>query len=187
MNDNIPYRLGAILVCKGVISEEQLSAAVLKQREASPPKPLGQVLIDMKLVSQRQLNQCLKRQKCLRWYAALAAIISAPSAAYAQDISIEDCEEYKYTKVSQVDNEGFHLDGHAHFESRHTNRNTPDLFASDKATFSLSGSIAVKAAMKTAAKLMWNQYSESDAQKTQFDFAVASSNQGYGIIMQVRY
>jgi hypothetical protein len=183
MPDQFPYRLGSLLVCRGIITEEQLSTAVLTQRSYNPPKPLGRVLVDLGYVHERDLRRCLKRQRCIRWYAAVAALISAPSAAYGQDLSIEDYPQYQHTKVAELDNEGFHLDAEGHYQ----NRTDPDIFITSQGSTTLSGSLAVTAAMQTAAKLLWRAYSPSDEEKTQFDFAVAASSKGYGLMMSVNF
>lgn len=176
MSNQIPYRLGALLVCRGFISEEQLVQAVIQQRSYTPPKPLGKVLIDMGIVTEKQISSCLQRQKCLRWYAAAAALISAPSAAFCQDMSIEDLPEFQHTQVSQVDSEGFHLDAKGHKDN---------ILVQDTVFQGnyLSGSNAVDAAMKTAAKVLWNSYAQGGVESTQFDFSVSASENSYGVKM----
>lgn len=180
MSNQIPYRLGALLVCRGFISEEQLAQAVIQQRSFDPPKPLGKVLIEMGLVTEKQISGCLKRQKCLRWYAAAAALISAPSAAFCQDMSIEDLPEFQHTQVSQVDAEGFHLDAVDHKD---------DIVLEDGVFQGnyLSGSNAVDAAMKTAAKVLWNSYAQDGVETTQFDFSVSASDNSYGVKMIMNF
>lgn len=55
--------LGEILVREGLINEEQLSTALLVQRETEPTTPLGQILVRQGAITQRQLNNVLERYR----------------------------------------------------------------------------------------------------------------------------
>lgn len=55
--------LGEILVREGLISEGQLSSALLIQRETEPTTPLGQILVRQAAITQRQLNNVLDRYR----------------------------------------------------------------------------------------------------------------------------
>jgi len=67
-------RLGDLLRERGLLSESQIQSAVALQQQSG--KPLGQVLVDMRLLSQRQLDRTLKQQSLLR-NALLTAVLSA--------------------------------------------------------------------------------------------------------------
>jgi type IV pilus assembly protein PilB len=54
-------QLGTIMVKAGLISDQQLQEALHIQREQEAYKPLGQILIDQKLVSAKQLNMLLDK------------------------------------------------------------------------------------------------------------------------------
>ncbi|MGQ0527845.1 MAG: transglutaminase-like cysteine peptidase [Alphaproteobacteria bacterium] len=62
-------RLGELLVLKGLITDEDLKSALAVQREARTP--LGRILVDNNLISQRQLSFVLVRQTALRASTAL--------------------------------------------------------------------------------------------------------------------
>src|SRR5215510_3637037 len=55
--------LGEILVREGLITEGQLSSALLVQRETEPTTPLGQILVHQGVITQRQLNNVLDRYR----------------------------------------------------------------------------------------------------------------------------
>ncbi len=54
-------RLGELLVQEGLVTEEQLDAALQEQRERGAYVPLGQILVAWKLVTPRQLTLLLDR------------------------------------------------------------------------------------------------------------------------------
>ncbi len=54
-----PRRLGDLLVAKGYLSDEQLQAALTKQKQASRHKLLGEVLVELEFCSEDQIVECL--------------------------------------------------------------------------------------------------------------------------------
>jgi len=59
-----PVRIGDLLVKNGLITKDQLAAAIKQQESAEGPKPLlGQVLIQMGMVTQEVLDQVVADQK----------------------------------------------------------------------------------------------------------------------------
>lgn len=61
------FKLGEILVRKGYLSPEALQQALDKQ-ELTPPErrlPMGQILLDLGLLSDAQLLECLEIQRKL--------------------------------------------------------------------------------------------------------------------------
>lgn len=61
------FKLGEILVRKGYISPEALQQALDKQESTPPEKrqPMGQILLDMGLLTDAQLLECLDIQRKL--------------------------------------------------------------------------------------------------------------------------
>jgi hypothetical protein len=55
--------LGEILIREGLISEGQLTTALMVQRETEPTTPLGQILVRQGVITQRQLNNVLERYR----------------------------------------------------------------------------------------------------------------------------
>jgi type II secretion system (T2SS) protein E len=55
--------LGEILIREGLINEDQLSTALMVQRETEPTTPLGQILVRQGAITQRQLNNVLERYR----------------------------------------------------------------------------------------------------------------------------
>lgn len=64
------FRLGELLIEKGLISDTQLTEAIALQKQ-SAGKQLGQILIDYGYISERQLRKALRRQGRLRLFAAV--------------------------------------------------------------------------------------------------------------------
>lgn len=64
------FRLGELLIEKGLISDAQLTEAIALQKQ-SEGKQLGQILIDYGYISERQLRRALRRQGRLRLFAAI--------------------------------------------------------------------------------------------------------------------
>lgn len=56
-------KIGEILIREGLISEVQLQKAVLVREESPAYKPIGQILVDQKAITQKQLNILLDRFK----------------------------------------------------------------------------------------------------------------------------
>lgn len=94
-----PYRLGDLLIKKHVIAVWQLDEAL--QFQKSNGLQLGEALIALGYVSQRQINKALKKQNYIRLYAACAAFFMAPfSVCQADTDSISDLPEYSFTQVA---------------------------------------------------------------------------------------
>lgn len=95
-----PYRLGTLLVEKHLISENQLDKALVFQKQHD--LQLGQALIEMGMLTDRQLKKALKKQNCVRMYAACAAFFMAPFSmmCQAQNDDIESLPEYAHTQVA---------------------------------------------------------------------------------------
>jgi hypothetical protein len=96
-----PYRLGTLLVEKHLISQDQLDKALLFQKHND--LPLGQALIQLNMLTERQLKRALKKQSRIRLYAACAAFFIAPFSmmCQAQDSDgIETLPEYTHTQVA---------------------------------------------------------------------------------------
>ncbi|WP_249384002.1 hypothetical protein [Chitinivorax sp. B] len=77
--------LGQVLINKGLVSETQLSLAIDHQR--STGKKLGEILQEWNLVSQRQLQGALRRQRNLRLAVAVATTLLGPLQAMAVSYS----------------------------------------------------------------------------------------------------
>ena len=71
-------RLGDLLVDKGYLSEENLQAALAKQREGSRSKLLGEILVDEKFCSEDQIVECLAAEYGVP-YAKLEARLFDPA------------------------------------------------------------------------------------------------------------
>ena len=96
-----PYRLGDLLIKKHLIADEQLSEALRYQKDRD--LQLGEALIELGYVTQRQINRALKKQNYIRLYAACAAFFMAPfSLCQAEPDRIEDLPEYSYTQVADA-------------------------------------------------------------------------------------
>jgi len=97
-----PYRLGTLLVEKHLITADQLDSALSFQQENS--LPLGQALIELGMITDRQLKRALKKQSRVRLYAACAAFFMAPFSmmCQAQDDDIEHLPEYSFTQVADA-------------------------------------------------------------------------------------
>lgn len=80
-------RLGRLLVNRGYITEEQLTQALVEQRESGIR--LGEVLTSAGWITQRELDRTLKHQNRYRYTAAFAAMVVAPLqplAAFASPV-----------------------------------------------------------------------------------------------------
>jgi len=96
-----PYRLGDLLIKKHVIGTWQLDEALRFQRTHN--LQLGQVLIQLGFVTQRQINRSLKKQNYIRLYAACAAFFMAPfSVCQADNQSISELPEYSFTQIADA-------------------------------------------------------------------------------------
>lgn len=69
-------RLGQILIRKGYISPEQLDEAI--QRSVSHDKPLGEYLIEHRMLSRWQLRRALSSQSRRRLSASLSVVLLTP-------------------------------------------------------------------------------------------------------------
>jgi len=99
----VKTRLGDILVKKGLISDEQLQSAIGAQK--SSHLQLGEILIEMQCVTQRQINRALKVQSKLR-NAVLTSILSLSPLALvgcgSGGSGGEDAAETNKPSVEQV-------------------------------------------------------------------------------------
>ncbi|KRW60013.1 hypothetical protein [Pseudomonas sp. TTU2014-080ASC] len=69
-------RLGQILINKGLITRQQLDAAITIQLTSN--KRLGEILIEQGLLTERQLKKALSKQTNLRLAATLVAALLSP-------------------------------------------------------------------------------------------------------------
>src|SRR5690606_12066486 len=69
-------RLGRLLVNRGYVTESQLEAALVEQRQTG--RKLGEVLVAQGLISERNLTRTLRHQSCYRYAAAFVAMAVAP-------------------------------------------------------------------------------------------------------------
>ncbi|WP_165668254.1 hypothetical protein [Metapseudomonas otitidis] len=95
MSNHQNSRLGQILVNKGLITTQQLDAAIKAQLTSD--KRLGEVLIEQGLLSKRQLEKALKRQSNLRLAATLVAALLSPFqmvSAQAQQLPSAMSQDY---------------------------------------------------------------------------------------------
>ena len=113
-----PYRLGCLLLQKQLINQQQLDAALIHQRQAGIA--LGEALVDLNIVNERQIKRALHKQSRIGLYAACVAFFMAPfSVCHASNDKIEHLPEYYYTKVADCptlnkhteDFEDFAIDG----------------------------------------------------------------------------
>ena len=72
-----PYRLGALLIKKKIISQQQLDTALHYQLQHQGMQ-LGQVLIELGTVNEKQISKALHKQNRIRLYAAAIAFMVAP-------------------------------------------------------------------------------------------------------------
>ena len=96
-------RIGTLLVKRGLISTTTLRTAVAQQRKARGLN-LGQILVQQGLVTQRDIDRCLRRQARIRHVAALIACLCAPLQAVSagglststtvERVAIVDAENY---------------------------------------------------------------------------------------------
>ncbi|MCY1350036.1 hypothetical protein D9M69_362580 [compost metagenome] len=77
-------RLGQILVNKGLITSQQLDAAI--EMQLTSRMRLGEVLIAQGLLTQKQLTKALKKQSNLRLAATLVAALMSPFQMASADI-----------------------------------------------------------------------------------------------------
>jgi hypothetical protein len=73
--------LGQLLVNKKLISEQQLSEAIDQQKKTG--QRLGDIFAEWNLISQRQIQNMLRKQRTLRLTATIATSLLAPIQAYA--------------------------------------------------------------------------------------------------------
>lgn len=95
----IQYRLGSLLINKGLIQASQLDDALAYQRDHTG-MPLGVALVALGHVSEKQIAKALRKQSRVRIYAAFVAFLMAPfNWCHAGDDDIEHLPEYEYTQV----------------------------------------------------------------------------------------
>ena len=93
------YRLGELLICRGIISEQQLSDALTYQKQHRVN--LGQALRALGFANAFQIRFALFKQHWLRSVATMISIFAAPiSQCYADNI--EHLPEYSYTQVTET-------------------------------------------------------------------------------------
>jgi hypothetical protein len=73
--------LGQLLVSKKLISEQQLTEAIKLQKETG--QRLGDIFAEWNLITQRQIQGILRKQRTLRLTATIASSLLAPIQAYA--------------------------------------------------------------------------------------------------------
>jgi hypothetical protein len=73
--------LGQLLVDKKLISEQQLAQAIDHQRKTG--QLLGDIFAEWNIISQRQVQSVLRKQRGLRLTATIATALLAPLQAYA--------------------------------------------------------------------------------------------------------
>ncbi len=94
------YRLGSLLVRKGIITDKELNEALAYQ-STHAGMAIGEVFIALNMVSKKQIDHALCKQSSLRKVAALVSFIMAPlHVCHANDDSIESLPEYQYTQVA---------------------------------------------------------------------------------------
>lgn len=79
--------LGEMLVRKGLITREQLELALVQQ--ANQGGKLGAVLVEMRILGERQIQRALMRQRSYRYAVALATAVAAPLTPMLAAASIE--------------------------------------------------------------------------------------------------
>jgi hypothetical protein len=84
MANQMNSRLGQILINKGLITSQQLEAAIKMQLTSK--MRLGEVLIAQGLLTQKQLTKALKKQSNLRLAATLVAALMSPFQMASADI-----------------------------------------------------------------------------------------------------
>ena len=94
-----PYRLGALLIKKKVITQQQLDTALHYQLQHQGMQ-LGQVLIELGTVNEKQISKALHKQNRIRLYATAIAFMVAPFQVCNASSEIESLPEYSYTQVA---------------------------------------------------------------------------------------
>ncbi|GAA6134511.1 hypothetical protein NBRC116188_13000 [Oceaniserpentilla sp. 4NH20-0058] len=95
------YRLGELLVRRGVISSAQLNDALAFQK--THHINLGQALQRLRMANAIQIRFALFKQHWLRAFATSVSLFIAPfSQCYGDNESIEQLPEYSLTQVAQV-------------------------------------------------------------------------------------
>jgi len=94
-----PYRLGALLIKKNIISQQQLDTALNYQLQHQGIQ-LGKVLIELGIVNEKQITKALHKQNRIRLYAAAIAFMVAPFQVCNASSEIESLPEYTYTQVA---------------------------------------------------------------------------------------
>lgn len=95
-----PYRLGSLLLQKKLISQDQLDTALRHQREQG--LHLGEALIDLGFINEKQIKRALNRQSRVRFYAAVVTFCMAPVSwcQASQNDELEHLPEYTFTQVA---------------------------------------------------------------------------------------
>ncbi len=95
----VQYRLGSLLINKGLIQAKQLDDALAYQRQ-HVGMPVGEALIALGCVTERQISHALRKQTRVRIFAAMVAFLMAPfNWCHASDDELEHLPEYQYTQV----------------------------------------------------------------------------------------
>jgi len=74
-----PSRLGDLLLQRNLISHEQLDSAIAEQRQSH--QPLGEILVEHKLITRRQMHRSLKWQSIIRLAAVVTSFTLSPLVA----------------------------------------------------------------------------------------------------------
>ncbi len=107
-----PYRLGSLLVRKRFISQLQLDSALIHQQKTG--MQLGEALVDLNILTHKQIQSGLRKQSRIRLYAACITFFMAPVSWCQASSEIESLPEYSYTQVadhhtSQADNSDYSI------------------------------------------------------------------------------
>ena len=74
-----PSRLGDLLLQRNLINHEQLDNAIAEQRESH--QPLGEILVEHKIITRRQMQRSLKWQSIIRLAAVVTSFTLSPLVA----------------------------------------------------------------------------------------------------------
>ena len=93
-----PYRLGSLLVRKRFINQAQLDSALVHQQQTG--MQLGAALIDLNILTLKQIESGLRKQSRIRLYAACITFLMAPVSWCQASSEIESLPEYSYTQIA---------------------------------------------------------------------------------------
>lgn len=94
------YRLGDLLISRGVITQDQLEEALIYQQHHQ--LTLGKALVALGFINKSKVRRTLIKQHWLRKVAAITALVMAPlSFCHGNNDELEQLPEYEYTQVAQ--------------------------------------------------------------------------------------